>query len=94
MTLIEELGIKPSWMAKASCATGHDPDDWYPQQGTPDYEERKQRALSVCKRCPVRVQCLRHAMKTEDEIWGIAGGLSQHSRSRIRTRLRKLGRRS
>lgn len=95
ITDLPDIIAPPKWTRRASCASGqYDPDDWFPQQGAPDYLERKERALAVCKRCPVRIQCLRHAIRTEDEIWGIAGGKTQHSRSRIRTRLRKLGRRS
>jgi WhiB family redox-sensing transcriptional regulator len=94
MTLIEELGKKPRWMAKAACASGdYDPDDWFPEQGTFEGDRKKERALSVCRRCPVKIQCLRDALRTEDIVWGIRGQTTQHQRSRLRGRLRRLGRR-
>lgn len=82
---LPEITAPPRWMKDAKCASPeYDPDDWYPQQGEPDYEERKKRALSVCRRCPVRLQCLTHALATEKEIWGVMGGKTQHSRVRLR----------
>jgi WhiB family redox-sensing transcriptional regulator len=95
ITDLPDIVAPPEWTKNARCASpAYDPDDWFPQQGTPDYLEKKERALAVCRRCPVRLQCLRHALDTEDVIWGIRGAQTQHGRSRIRTRLRKLGRRS
>ena len=91
ITDLPEIVAPPRWMKDARCASAeYDPDDWFPQQGEPDYEEKKKRALSVCRRCPVQVQCLRHAMKTETEIWGIRGNRTQHSRARLRTGRRRV----
>ena len=41
-------------------------------------KERAQ-AKHICSRCPVRVQCLTHAIST-GEYWGIWGGLDERER--------------
>jgi WhiB family transcriptional regulator, redox-sensing transcriptional regulator len=39
-------------------------------------------ALSYCDRCPVRPQCLAHAM-TDREAFGVWGGMRENERRRI-----------
>ena len=40
-------------------------------------------ALAVCCNCPVRNECLQHAL-TKPETYGVWGGLSARQRNRIR----------
>jgi WhiB family redox-sensing transcriptional regulator len=40
-------------------------------------------AKEVCARCPVRVECLEHAL-TAREQFGIWGGLGERSRRKLR----------
>ena len=94
MTLTSETRPVLGWRAEAACASGdHDPDDWFPEHGTDSFEEKKNRALRVCRKCPVQLACLRHALRTEKDIWGIRGGQTSTQRARIRGRLKRLGRR-
>jgi WhiB family redox-sensing transcriptional regulator len=92
----EILAIRsPSWMRRALCATGgHDPEMWFPEPQ--DSPLKAARALWVCRRCPVRGQCLRHAMETEESgsSWGIRGGMTARERARKRNKLRKRNDRS
>ncbi len=77
------------WQASAACA-GEMGSVFYP----PLRPERKavrvgreRRAKAVCESCPVRSDCLDHAMP-HDERYGIWGGLSETER---RERLTTVG---
>ncbi len=75
-----------SWQDRAAC-TGMDrrlffgPDD----EPRPDREIREAKAKAVCKRCPVRVQCLDYALRHSIRH-GIWGGLNEEERARERRR--------
>lgn len=69
------------WQASAACA-GDMGAAFYP----PVRAERKavrigreRRAKAVCATCPVRSECLEHAL-THDERYGIWGGLTRKER--------------
>ena len=47
-----------------------------------------QRAVEICRGCPVRVPCLEHALENGISI-GIWGGESERSRRRIRAARRR-----
>ncbi|MEV7174880.1 WhiB family transcriptional regulator [Streptomyces sp. NPDC093224] len=44
-----------------------------------DRAERDQAAKEVCALCPVRAECLRHALSVQ-EPYGVWGGLSEEER--------------
>jgi WhiB family transcriptional regulator, redox-sensing transcriptional regulator len=44
---------------------------------------RERRAKTICAACPVRDECLQHAV-TSDERYGIWGGLNQEERRGLR----------
>lgn len=54
----------------------------------PNTGENPQEARAVCRDCPVRVECLNHALNLEDSgVWnviGIWGGTSVKERARLR----------
>lgn len=64
------------WVHRAAC-TGLDPELFYPDKGLPVLEAKK-----VCRRCPVRVECLDWAIETR-ERFGVWGGLSPLERRRL-----------
>lgn len=66
------------WHPKAACR-GHDPDLWFGWEGESinAREAREQEAKRICATCPVRTQCLTHAL-TYPEAYGIWGGLNEH----------------
>lgn len=66
-----------TWTQQAACRRCSIPQaDWYAEPGT--LEQRY--AISVCFRvCPVRSQCLDHAIATE-ERHGVWGGLTVKQR--------------
>ena len=69
-----------AWRSEASCA-GVDPDLFYPGRGG-DAEPAK----AVCRRCPVRSQCLATAL-LRGEKFGTWGGLTELERRPLRRRL-------
>ena len=66
-----------SWMHRAACR-GLDPDLFYPERGA-----EGETAKGVCRRCPVKTQCLEYALANY-EFFGIWGGESDRSRRRIK----------
>ena len=93
MTITETFDIiladSPEWMRYALCADA-DPELFFPEPGR-GTEPAEGEAIRICRRCPVRADCLRHAMKTGDRF-AIMGGKTPRQRTRIRKRM-SLGRR-
>ncbi len=87
----------PSWAESAACL-GKPGDWWFPdhevKRGRPANGVRPGaasgdaiRAIEICASCPVQGQCLRHAIR-ENEDHGIWGGRTQEQRRRIRRQTR------
>lgn len=69
------------WMADALCAQ-IDPALFFPEIG-----ESYLAAKRICGECPVRSECLEDALLAERQ-WGIAGGLTERERQRLKTKRR------
>lgn len=69
-----------SWRNQAACI-GFDPKDFFPERGD-TWTEETRRAMHACKKCPVRAECLTHALN-EPESFGIWGGMGYRSRMKI-----------
>ena len=67
----------PDWRDLALCAET-DPEIFFPEKGGSTKE-----AKLVCRRCPVRAECLEYALQIGDRF-GIYGGLSPQERRRLR----------
>jgi WhiB family transcriptional regulator, redox-sensing transcriptional regulator len=70
----------PTWWWRALCA-GRETEVWFPDDGEPVIV-----AKSYCRRCPVRSDCLAHAMERV-EPYGVWGGLTEHERGLLRARV-------
>ncbi len=70
-----ELG----WQTDALCAQT-DPEAFFPEKGGSTRDAKK-----VCGACNVRARCLEYAL-SNDERFGIWGGLSERERRRLRKR--------
>lgn len=68
------------WAKKAACL-GMNPEIFYPDSDEIHSKVTKL-ALSICQGCPVRAECLTHAVNN-DESFGIWGGLSLRSRRKL-----------
>lgn len=68
------------WSDRALCI-GTDTVIFYPDQGGGVSNDTRD-AQRVCKKCPVRIDCLMHALN-HPETFGIWGGVSYRSRLKI-----------
>ena len=66
-----------SWREDALCAET-DPEAFFPEKGGSTREAKR-----VCVGCAVRMECLEYAL-SNDERFGIWGGLSERERRRLR----------
>lgn len=78
-----EWAPRPEWFDEAACR-GVDPGLFHPARG--DYAVERN-ALAICAGCPVRDQCLTHAV-THHELHGIWGGTSARERRDMRRQVR------
>lgn len=75
------------WMRDATCAGSGEPDVWFPDDPGQTGHRVTLGAKTVCASCPVRVQCLEYAMRT-DVRYGIWGGTTPRERDQIRRTIR------
>ncbi|MET9804531.1 WhiB family transcriptional regulator [Streptomyces sp. NPDC006368] len=76
-----------NWRAAAACRN-EDPDLFFPIGTSGPAMLQAETAKSVCRRCPVREQCLRWAVETRQET-GVWGGLSEDERRALIRRSRR-----
>lgn len=69
----------PSWRDAALCAQVGT-ELFFPEQGGSLAQPKK-----VCRRCPVRAECLADALAQNDQ-WGVRGGLSEIERRKLAAR--------
>lgn len=67
------------WQADALCAQT-DPEAFFPEKGGSTRD-----AKAICAGCDVEAQCLEYAL-SNDERFGIWGGLSERERRKLKTR--------
>ncbi|SEG87319.1 WhiB family transcriptional regulator, redox-sensing transcriptional regulator [Actinacidiphila yanglinensis] len=71
------------WRKQAQCR-GEDPELFFPVSSAGSGMMQTEKAKSVCRRCPVREQCLEWAL--ENGQYGVWGGLSEDERRGMRRR--------
>jgi len=76
--LLGLVAASPGWWFAGLCAQ-IDPELFFPEKGGSVRD-----AKAVCAGCPVRAQCLEHAL-AHDERFGVWGGLSEPERRRLKT---------
>jgi WhiB family redox-sensing transcriptional regulator len=77
--IVEDDESQLSWQADALCAQT-DPESFFPEKGGSTREAKK-----ICTSCEVRSECLEYAL-SNDERFGIWGGLSERERRKLRRR--------
>lgn len=80
-----------AWADSAACA-GHNPEIWFPQlskAGRHGVWQRNQleQAKAICQGCPVREQCLTHAVDNQEA--GVWGGMTETERDELRRRRKR-----
>ena len=73
-----------NWRDEAECLR-IDPELFFPVGTSGPALVQAQEAKSVCRRCPVLVECLQWALDSGEET-GIWGGTDEHERNLIRRR--------
>lgn len=71
-----------NWQTLALCAEV-DGDLWFPEDSCLGTDAKK-----ICKKCPVSVECLEHAL-AHNEKFGIWGGLSASQRKLLARQRRR-----
>lgn len=69
-----------AWMERALCADDN-PEHWHPVTARADEAAY---AKSVCRRCPVKHDCLAHAL-ADHTLHGVWGGTTLDERNALRT---------
>jgi WhiB family redox-sensing transcriptional regulator len=64
-----------------------DPELFYPTAIGPSYMPAARLAKAICAECPIKIQCLERALKTNEE-YGIWGGTTPRERQDILRRRR------
>ncbi|RLP76005.1 WhiB family transcriptional regulator [Mycetocola tolaasinivorans] len=75
----DEEGNPLSWQADSLCAQT-DPEAFFPEKGGSTRDAKR-----ICTSCEVRAQCLEYAL-SNDERFGIWGGLSERERRKLKKR--------
>ncbi|EFE71205.1 MULTISPECIES: WhiB family transcriptional regulator [Streptomyces] len=74
-----------NWRNRAACRT-EDPDLFFPIGTSGPALLQTEQAKAVCRRCPVREQCLQWALDTGQSI-GVWGGTSETERRALKRRI-------
>jgi WhiB family redox-sensing transcriptional regulator len=78
-TFAELLFARPPWQERALCRG--QTELFFPERGA-----STEPAKAICDECPVRAECLDHALEGRDRH-GIWGGLSERQRRKLRVPL-------
>lgn len=73
-----------NWRQQACCQTT-DPDLFFPVGTAGPAIDQIEAAKAVCCACPVRLECLTFALRTNQES-GVWGGTSEEERRKLRKR--------
>lgn len=73
--------LVPPWMEHASCSRDT-ADHFFPPTGRPGLNAQSE-AKQICAACPVRAECLQHALDHNETV-GVWGGLTAYERHLLR----------
>lgn len=76
---VDDVDGALAWQADALCSQT-DPEAFFPEKGGSTRDAKK-----ICTQCEVKAECLEYAL-SNDERFGIWGGLSERERRRLRRR--------
>lgn len=81
-TTFADLVPTDGWQRDAACRDA-DPELFFSND-----DRDRDAAMALCGDCPVRTECLEHALTTR-EAYGIWGGTDEHDRKRLVRRRRR-----
>jgi WhiB family redox-sensing transcriptional regulator len=73
------------WFDKALCK-GLETNAFFPSSKEPNCDFKIKQAKKICSACPVRLECLTHAIVNK-EAYGIWGGMTERRISRLRNEI-------
>jgi WhiB family transcriptional regulator, redox-sensing transcriptional regulator len=79
---LSDLALDQTWQDEAACRDA-DPELFFATDDASRHE-----ALTLCGACPVRTECLEHAL-AHREAYGIWGGTDEQERKRLIRRRRR-----
>ncbi|MCC5950294.1 MAG: WhiB family transcriptional regulator [Nitriliruptoraceae bacterium] len=79
---LTDLVPTDGWQQDAACREA-DPELFFANG-----DAEREAAMALCGACPVRTECLEHALSTR-ESYGIWGGTDEHDRKRLIRRRRR-----
>ena len=75
------------WRRLAACRD-EDTNLFFPNGETGEALDQAEAAKAICAACPVRLECLKFAVTT-NQPYGIFGGLNESERKSLRRRMRR-----
>lgn len=83
MSRLHDVLIRDEWATSAACAP-YDPELWWIEDPR---DPGRQMALDICAECPVKRDCLQHALSAPERE-GIWGGMIASQRNALRRHAR------
>lgn len=77
-----DFGLLPGeWVEEAACRASDRPDDWHPGGDAYEAARQAERAITICRQCPVARQCLQFALDAGTrDLQGIHAGTTVEQR--------------
>lgn len=85
LATLADYGTQNAWTEEGLCSQT-DPELFFPEAGQSPVEAKR-----ICRRCPVRTECLDAALGRGLEDAGVWGGTTWTERRRMLRRARRLG---
>jgi WhiB family redox-sensing transcriptional regulator len=82
-TTLKPIADNWEWQYDGAC-NGVDPEAFFLEPSTrgKSKREKEQKAIAICKTCPVKQVCLEHALSIP-EYFGVWGGMTEDQRQTI-----------
>jgi WhiB family redox-sensing transcriptional regulator len=82
-TALKPIADNWDWQFEGAC-NGVDPESFFldPNQRGVSKKNRENKAIAICNTCPVKKQCLDHALNVP-EIYGVWGGMTEENRAEL-----------
>jgi WhiB family redox-sensing transcriptional regulator len=82
-TALKPIADQWEWQFEGAC-NGADPESFFldPGQRGDSKRSRERQAIAICNTCPVKKQCLDHALNVP-EMYGVWGGMTEENRAEL-----------
>jgi WhiB family redox-sensing transcriptional regulator len=82
-TALKPIADQWEWQFEGAC-NGADSESFFlePNQRGDSKRTKENKAIALCNTCPVKKQCLEHALSVP-EIYGVWGGINEENRAKL-----------